>query len=205
MSSCPERLLLATGNPHKLREIREILAPLQIAVLAPNDVGGLPEVIEDGDSFEQNAVKKAVSAVRKTGLWSLADDSGIEARALGWAPGVYSARYAGAACDDEANNRKLVAELAGHDDRHVRYRCVIALARPDAEPQTWSGCFAGEFIAEARGSGGFGYDPHVYLPELGCTVAELSPEEKHRRSHRGQALRAFVDWLRGLADTADAK
>jgi XTP/dITP diphosphohydrolase len=193
------RLLLATGNAHKLREVREILAPLGIAVLAPDDVGGLPEVIEDGESFEANAIKKAVSACACSGLWSLADDSGIEARALAWAPGVRSARFAGEPCDDAANNRKLAQELATHEDQLVRYRCVIALARPGAngaiETRTWSGSFAGEFILEPRGSGGFGYDPHVLLPELGLTVAELSPEEKHARSHRGQALRAFAEWL----------
>jgi len=193
------RLLLATGNPHKLREVREILDPFDIAVVPPAEVGGLPEVIEDGDSFAANAIKKAESGAAVAGCWCLADDSGIEARALGWRPGIYSARFAGEPCDDAANNRKMCTELAGHDDRLVRYRCVIALARPGEKPLTWEGVFAGEWRDEPRGGGGFGYDPHVHLPDAGCRVAELDPAEKHRRSHRGQALRAFAAWLRERA------
>jgi len=192
----PERILLATGNAHKLREVAEILAPFSIALVPPAEVGGIPEVVEDGATFAANAIKKAESGCAHTGLWTLADDSGIEARALDWAPGVYSARYAGESCDDDANNRKLVAELSDQSDRYVRYRCVIALARPGREALTWDGTFAGEFIAEPRGSGGFGYDPHVLVPDLGRTVAELSADEKHRRSHRGQALVGFAAWLR---------
>ena len=195
MSARPDRIVFATGNAHKLREVEEILTPFGIAVVKPADLGGLPEVIEDGDTFAANAIKKAESACAETGLWALADDSGIEARALGGAPGVYSARYAGEPCDDEANNRKLVRELSQHDDRHVQYRCVIALVRPGAEPLTWDGTFAGELVSEPRGEGGFGYDPYVLIPELGKTVAELPAEEKHARSHRGQALRGFVQWL----------
>lgn len=189
------RILLASGNAHKLRELREILAPLQVAVVAPTEVSYVPDVEETGTTFEANAILKAEAGLAATGLWTLADDSGIEARALGWAPGVYSARYAGEPCDDEANNRKLVAELAGKADRHVRYRCVLALARPGTTTLTWSGTFAGEHIADPRGVGGFGYDPYVLIPDLGKTVAELSAEEKHARSHRGEAVRAFVAWL----------
>src|SRR5690606_22005942 len=130
-----------------------------------------------------NAKKKAEAGVAFCNLWTLADDSGIEARALGWAPGVRSARYAGEPCDDEANNRKLVKELTGKADRFVRYRCVIALARPGEATLTWDGTFPGEHIPEPRGEGGFGYDPYVLVPDLGKTVAELSAEEKHARSH----------------------
>ena len=191
----PERILLATGNAHKLREVAEILEPLGIRVLAPADVGGLPEVVEDGETFAANAIKKAQAGCERTGEWTLADDSGIEARALDWAPGVYSARYAGEPCDDLANNRKLAAALAEHQDRYVQYRCVIALARPGAEPLTWDGTFAGEFQDQPRGEGGFGYDPHVFLPDLGATVAEIPAAVKHARSHRGQALRGFAAWL----------
>lgn len=190
------RLLLASGNAHKLRELREILAPLQVAVVAPSEVGYAPDVEETGTTFEANAILKADAGLTATGLWTLADDSGIEARALDWTPGVYSARYAGEPCDDHANNRKLVAELANKADRYVRYRCVLALARPDTATLTWSGTFAGEHIAEPRGEGGFGYDPYVLIPELGKTVAELSAEEKHACSHRGEAVRAFVGWLK---------
>ncbi len=195
MSRLSGRLLLATGNAHKLREVAEILAPYAIEVLPPSAIGYRPDVVEDGDTFEANAIKKAVAGLAATGLPTLADDSGIEARALAWAPGVISARYAGEPCDDAANNRKLCAELAGKTDRFVQYRCVIALARPGTSPLTWSGTFPGEHVATPRGAGGFGYDPYVLIPELGQTVAELSSEAKHARSHRGQALRAFVTWL----------
>ncbi|MBA3707399.1 MAG: RdgB/HAM1 family non-canonical purine NTP pyrophosphatase [Planctomycetes bacterium] len=191
----PQRLLLATGNPKKLSELREILAPFSIPVIAPADVGYDPDVLEDGETFEANAIKKAEAGLAATGEWTLADDSGIEARALGWRPGVYSARYASEPCDDEANNRKLITELAPHADRYVQYRCVIALARPGAPSSTWSGVFPGQHVPTRRGLGGFGYDPYVLIPELGRTVAELSAEEKHARSHRGQALRGFLAWL----------
>ncbi len=189
------RLLLATGNQKKLNELREILTPFRISVVAPAEIGYDPEVDETGTTFEANAILKAEAGLKATGLCTLADDSGIEARALDWRPGVYSARYAGVPCDDEANNRKLIAELAPHADKYVQYRCVIALARPGQAPLTWSGTFAGEHRAERRGSGGFGYDPYVLVPDLGVTVAEMSAEAKHARSHRGQALRQFVAWL----------
>jgi XTP/dITP diphosphohydrolase len=189
------KLLLATGNQKKLKELRDILAPVGMAVVAPADIGYDPDVEETGDTFAANAILKAEAGLAATGLWTLADDSGIEARALGWRPGVYSARYAGVPCDDEANNRKLIAELAPHADRFVQYRCVIALARPGLPPLTWSGTFAGEHTAQRRGAGGFGYDPYVLVPDLGVTVAEMDAAAKHARSHRGQALRQFVAWL----------
>jgi XTP/dITP diphosphohydrolase len=192
----PDRILLATGNPKKLRELREILADTGITVVAPADIGYDPEVDETGTTFAANAILKAEAGLKATGLWTLADDSGIEARALDWRPGVYSARYAGVPCNDEANNHKLVAELAGQADRYVQYRCVIALARPGAEPLTWDGTFPGEHIPTPRGVGGFGYDPYVLVPDLGVTVAEMSAADKHARSHRGQALRAFLAWIR---------
>ncbi len=190
------RLLLATGNAKKLRELREILAGLPVQVQAPVDVGYDPDVDETGHTFEANAILKAEAGLAATGLWTLADDSGIEARALGWRPGVYSARYAGVPCDDEANNRKLIEELADQADKVVQYRCVIALARPREQPLCWSGTFPGVHTATRRGAGGFGYDPYVLIPELGKTMAELTSDEKHARSHRGQALRQFVAWLR---------
>jgi XTP/dITP diphosphohydrolase len=191
----PSRLLLATGNQKKLKELREILTPVRISVVAPADIGYDPDVEETGTTFEDNAILKAEAGVVATGLWTIADDSGIEARALNWRPGVYSARYAGVPCNDEANNQKLIAELADKQDKHVQYRCVIALARPGHAPLTWSGIFPGLHTATRTGSGGFGYDPYVFVPELGKTVAELSNEEKHARSHRGQALRGFMEWM----------
>ncbi|MBA3701170.1 MAG: RdgB/HAM1 family non-canonical purine NTP pyrophosphatase [Planctomycetes bacterium] len=191
----PDRVLLATGNQKKLKELREILTPVRISVVSPVDIGYDPDVDETGTTFEANAILKAEAGLRATGMWTLADDSGIEARALGWRPGVYSARYAGTPCDDEANNRKLIAELAPHADKYVQYRCVIALARPEHAPLTWSGVFPGEHTATRRGAGGFGYDPYVLVPDLGVTVAEMRAEDKHARSHRGQALRGFLAWL----------
>ena len=190
----PDRILLATGNAKKLKELQEILQPFHLTVLAPSAVGYDPNVIEDGDTFEANAILKAVAGCAATGLWTIADDSGIEARALDWRPGVYSARYAGEPCDDEANNRKLLAELSDKPDKYLRYRCVIALARPGEKTLTWTGSFAGEHTAERRGAGGFGYDPYFLVPELGITVAEMSAADKHARSHRGLALRQFTSW-----------
>ncbi|GDY11625.1 non-canonical purine NTP pyrophosphatase [Planctomycetota bacterium] len=190
------KLLVASANKKKLDELREILEQLGIAVVVPAAIGYDPEVDEDGDTFAANAIKKAVAGLAATGLPTLADDSGIEARALGGRPGVHSARYAGQHGDDDANNRKLIEELADQADKHVQYRCVVALALPGKAPLTWEGIFAGQHIATPRGAGGFGYDPYVLVPELGRTVAELSAADKHARSHRGQALRQFVAWLR---------
>jgi XTP/dITP diphosphohydrolase len=198
------RLLLATGNRKKLMELREILAQFPLSIVVPADVGYDPDVREDGSTFEANAIKKAVAGLAATGLPTLADDSGIEARALGWRPGVHSARYAAIGqdgdpghgnADDEANNRRLIAELDGKADRYVQYRCVIALALPGREPVTWDGTFPGVHTPERRGVGGFGYDPYVLIPDLGRTVAELTADEKHARSHRGEALRKFVAWM----------
>ena len=138
-------------------------------------------------------------------MWCLADDSGIEALALDGVPGVYSARYAGPECDDAANNAKLDAALREHSDKRVQYRCVIALARPDAEPLTWDGTFAGEWTHNPAGMGGFGYDPYVFLPDEGCTVAELANEAKHQRSHRGQALRLWMEWLQAHTQANDSQ
>lgn len=194
-----QRILLASGNAHKLRELREILVPLGVELISPAEAGYDPDVDETGTTFAANAILKAEAGVVATGLWTLADDSGIEARALNWAPGVYSARYAGQPCNDQANNQKLIAELADAADRFVQYRCVIALARPGLDPLTWDGTFAGEHVAIPRGNGGFGYDPYVLIPDLGRTVAELTADEKHARSHRGHAVRAFVAWLRSQA------
>lgn len=192
----PARILLATGNRGKLRELREILGPTGVQVAAPSDLGYDQDVEETGATFAANAILKSEAGAHATGEWTLADDSGIEAFALGMRPGVRSARYAGEPGDDEANNRLLVEELAHHTDKRVQYRCVIALSRPGELPLTWEGTFAGLHVAEPRGTGGFGYDPYVLIPELGRTVAELTADEKHARSHRGQALRGFLAWMR---------
>lgn len=186
------RLLAATGNQHKLEEIRQILAPHGIEILGAADVGGLPEVIEDRDSFEGNAIKKAVETAIAKACLCLADDSGLEVDALAGAPGVNSARYTGSHGDNAANRRKLLAEMRGQAGRTARFTCVIALAGPAGLIGTARGEVRGHLIDEERGSGGFGYDP-LFVPD-GCsqTFAELPAETKHHLSHRGNALRAAL-------------
>jgi XTP/dITP diphosphohydrolase len=154
--------------------------------------------VEDGDTFEANAVKKAVEIARATGCWALADDSGLEVDALGGAPGVYSARYAGEPCSNEANNEKLLRELAGRENRAARFRCVIALSDPEGNARTVDGDCRGSIAHRERGTGGFGYDP-LFVPDgYNETYAELSPEVKHSISHRGRALRKAHDAWAGL-------
>ncbi len=185
------RVLVATRNRHKLEEIRQIFALPGLALVAADEIPGLPEdVVEDAETFEGNALKKARELCRASGLWTLADDSGLEVEALGNAPGVYSARYAGEPCSYPANNAKLLRELAGVAERRARFRCVIALCAPDGREWTVEGCCPGRIIHEVRGANGFGYDP-LFVPD-GCeqTFAELDGATKNRLSHRGNALRA---------------
>jgi XTP/dITP diphosphohydrolase len=186
------RLLAATGNRHKLEEIREILAPHGIEILGAGDVGGLPDVIEDRDTFEGNAIKKAVETAKAKGCLCLADDSGLEVEVLGGAPGVHSARYAGGHGDNAANRRKLLVALRGQADRRARFTCVIALASPAGLIGTARGEVQGRLIDEERGLGGFGYDP-LFVPDgYSQTFAELSSEIKHALSHRGNSLRTAL-------------
>ena len=190
------KLLVATRNKHKLEEIRQIFALPGLALLAADEVPGLPEdVVEDAATFEGNALKKARELCRASGLWTLADDSGLEVAALGNAPGVYSARYAGEPCSYPANNAKLLRELAGVDDRRARFRCVIALCAPDGREWTVEGSCPGRIIHEARGANGFGYDP-LFVPDgFGQSFAELDGAAKNSISHRGLALRnAAAAW-----------
>ena len=187
-------LVLATGNAGKLREFRSLLAglPLRISAQSQFGVSG-PE--ETGASFLENALLKAQHAARATGAAVIADDSGLEVDALGGAPGVHSARYAGAAADDAANNAKLVAALTGlpPERRGARYRCALVYlpAAPGEAPLVAEGVWEGIILDAARGQGGFGYDPYFWLPELGVTAAQLDADEKNRLSHRGLALRAL--------------
>lgn len=187
-------VLLATHNPGKVREIRRITADHDWCWRCLDDFPGVPEPIEDADSFAENARKKALHYAGATGLLTLADDSGLEVDCLGGAPGVHSARYAGAGHDYLANNRRLVAAVAGIplEKRSARFRCAMALARPGAILFETQGTVEGVIIDEPRGHGGFGYDPHFLIPSLGRTMAELTPDEKNERSHRGQALRAML-------------
>ncbi len=189
------RLLVATRNLGKLAEIRAILTVPGLLLLDASTVPGLPEVEEDGDTFAANASRKAVTLARVSGLLTLADDSGLEVDALGGAPGVYSARYAGEPPDDAANNLKLLAALRGTGDRRARFRCVMALATPDGTCSTVDGCCTGRIACAARGGDGFGYDP-IFIPDGGDrTFAEVDSGTKHRLSHRGAALRAArVAW-----------
>jgi XTP/dITP diphosphohydrolase len=197
-------LVLATGNPGKLREFRLLLEPLGFDVIAQAGLGVMgPE--ETGTSFFENALIKARHAATSTNAAALADDSGLEVDGLQGAPGIYSARYAGPGADDAANNARLQAALAGLPAaaRSARYRCVLVfLAGPDdATPLTAEGVWEGMILERPRGSSGFGYDPYFFVPELNATAAELDPEEKNRRSHRGAALRA----LRALLAARDRK
>ena len=183
-------VLVATRNKHKLEEIRQIFALPGLVLLAADEVAGLPEdVVEDADTFEGNALKKARELCAASGLWTLADDSGLEVAALGNAPGVYSARYAGEPCSYPANNAKLLRELEGIADRRAQFRCAIALCAPDGREWVVDGRCAGSIIGEPRGANGFGYDP-LFVPDGHTrTFAELDSETKHALSHRGNALR----------------
>lgn len=195
-----KKLVVATGNPGKLREFRQLLAAHGFEIVPQSELG-ITEAEEPHATFVENALAKARHASRLSGLPAFADDSGICVRAFGGEPGVHSARYAlgedgiaGREAQDERNNQKLIAGLANARDRRAHYYCVIVLVRCAADPQPLiaEGCWPGEVIDEPRGANGFGYDPYFYLPELGATAAELEPEVKNAVSHRGQALRALV-------------
>lgn len=190
-------LVLASNNRGKLAEFGQLLAPLGFVVQAQGELG-IPEADEPHLSFVENALAKARHASRLSGLPALADDSGLCVPALGGAPGVHSARYAGEPKSDAANNAKLVRELAAHDDKSAYFYCVLVLVRhaDDPQPVIADGRWFGQIVAGPRGAGGFGYDPHFFVPELGRTAAELVPEEKNALSHRGQALRALIARLR---------
>jgi XTP/dITP diphosphohydrolase len=195
-------LLVATRNRHKLDEIRQIFSLPGLTLLAADDVEGLPEdVVEDATTFEGNALKKARELGVASGLWTLADDSGLEVEVLHNAPGVYSARYAGEPCSYPANNAKLLRELHGVTDRRARFRCVIALRAPDGREWTVDGRCEGTITELARGLNGFGYDP-LFLPNgFSQTFAELDAATKNSLSHRGNALRrAAVQWREHLND-----
>ncbi|MDD5704365.1 MAG: RdgB/HAM1 family non-canonical purine NTP pyrophosphatase [Kiritimatiellae bacterium] len=185
------RLLIATRNAHKLAEIKAILALPGMELLGADDVPGLPdEVEEDADTFEGNALKKARTLCEASGLWTLADDSGLEVHALRGAPGVMSARYAGPAADYAANNRKLLRALEGVADRRARFRCVLALCAPDGRHWLIDGRCEGRIALQPSGGGGFGYDP-LFVPEgSNDSFAVMAPEAKNRISHRGRALAA---------------
>jgi XTP/dITP diphosphohydrolase len=195
------RLVVASRNEHKIKEIQAILAGQPWQVLTAHDFPGFPEVIEDGLTLEDNAIKKAKEIAAFTGCLALADDTGLEVDALGGRPGVYSARFAGPDATYGDNNRKLLRLLEGIplEGRTARFRCVIAVAEPDGNVHLVEGKCEGLIGFELRGEGGFGYDPLFIVDGLGKTFAELSPEEKNRVSHRGRALRLAAELLKELA------
>ena len=192
-----KRLVLASNNAGKLREFAALLAPLDFEVL-PQAHFGVPEAEEPHFTFVENALAKARHAARLTGLPALADDSGICVSALGGAPGVFSARYAGEPKSDQRNNEKLITDLAGQADRRAHYCCLLVFVHhaDDPQPIIAEGEWHGEIIATPRGQNGFGYDPYFWLPDFGCTAAELPAETKNGISHRGKALQLLIERLR---------
>lgn len=194
------KLVLATSNQGKVKELAAMLKDLNFEVVSIADYPGFPEVEEDGDTFKANAIKKAQAAARFTGELSLADDSGLEVDALDGAPGVHSARFAGEPKDDAANNCKLLKLLENVPPakRTGRFRCVIAITRPDGKIHTVDGTCEGVILEELKGDGGFGYDPLFYVPAYQKTFAELDLAEKNIISHRGKALAKAMDVLESL-------
>ncbi len=197
----PERILVATGNEGKLEEFRDLLAPAGVQVVSPAEAGWTADVVEDGATLEENALKKARAAAA-TGLAALADDTGLFVDALNGAPGIHSARYAGEAQDPAANCAKLLAELEDVPigARGAAFRCVVALVTPEGGERVFTGEVKGRITTEKRGESGFGYDPLFEVMERARTFAEMSADEKHGLSHRGRALRALLEFLEGLPE-----
>jgi XTP/dITP diphosphohydrolase len=181
-------IVLATGNQNKVREFQEILAGFPVRIASLKDFPKIPEAIEDGQTFADNAYKKALHTAKILGLPAIADDSGLCVDALDGEPGVYSARYAGEKATDDDNCRKLLAKMANITNRTARFACAIAIAVPSGPALTYEDFCEGELLDTKRGTSGFGYDPLFWFPPFGKSFAELSSEEKNRVSHRGKAL-----------------
>lgn len=192
------KLVIATGNRGKLLEIKGLLDDSHVEAQGLDEFGELPEIIEDGLTFEENALKKARIVSLATGCLALADDSGLVVEALDGAPGVRSARFAGEEAGDDENNRKLLAAMhdLSQEQRRAAFCCAMVLYRPDGWFRVFHGKLAGRIIEAFRGTGGFGYDPLFWVPEYGKTLAELPLSCKNRISHRGQALRQVMECLR---------
>ena len=190
------KLIIASNNAHKLVEIKAILGDFFDEILSMNEAGISHETIEDGNTFMENAEKKAREIAEISGCCSLADDSGLCVDALDGAPGIYSARFSGVHGDDKANNRLLLKKLEGVKNRSAHYTCAMALYRPDGSKVTAEGYLHGEIGFEEIGENGFGYDPLFILPELGKTTAQISPEEKNSISHRAAALKELLEKLK---------
>ena len=191
------KLIIASNNKDKIAEIKAILSPFFDDIVSLREAGIDHETVEDGTSFMQNAEKKAREIAELSGCCAIADDSGICVDALDGAPGIFSARFCGRHGDDTANNRLLLEMMQDKTDRHAHYTCAIVLAFPFGKIITAEDYFYGEIAYDEKGENGFGYDPLFYLPEYGCTSAQITPEEKNRISHRAKALRAIVKKLLG--------
>jgi XTP/dITP diphosphohydrolase len=193
-------LVVATTNKGKLKEISRLLADTGILVKGLEEIAGLPEIVEDGDTFEANARKKALTVARHCGCLTLADDSGLVVKALQGQPGVYSARYAGPEASDTDNNRKLLTAMSGfpREQREAAFHCAMALCDPSGDCRVFHGRLDGLILESPQGSGGFGYDPLFMVPEYGKALAELPLEIKNRISHRGEALRKTLEYLQQM-------
>lgn len=189
------KLIIASNNAHKLEEIRAILGDSFEEILSLREAGIDHETVEDGQTFLENAEKKAREIMEISGCCALADDSGLCVDALDGAPGIYSARFSGVHGDDKANNRVLLEKMQDIKDRSAHFTCAMVLVRPDGSAVRTEGYFYGQIAYEEAGENGFGYDPLFYLPEQGCTSAQLSPAEKNAVSHRAKALQKLLDLL----------
>jgi len=188
------KILLATGNKNKIKEIKKILNIKNIEVLSIKDGIEIPDVIEDGNTFEENSKKKALEIAKFTNMITIADDSGLCVKVLDGKPGIYSARYAGEHATDEENNKKLIQDLKGIENRKAKFVCVITLAKPTGETYSFKGEMFGEIIDEPRGKEGFGYDPYFYIPKYKKTTAEM-PDKKNEISHRALAIKLLKEKL----------
>ncbi|MDY4005775.1 MAG: XTP/dITP diphosphatase [Fusobacterium varium] len=192
------KIFLATGNKHKIEEITAIFKNVKnIEILSIKDGIDIPEVVEDGDTFEANSAKKALEIAKYTGMITIADDSGLCVDALNGAPGVYSARYSGENATDDSNNKKLIRELQGKENRKAHFVSVITLGKPDGRSYSFRGEVPGEIIDEPRGDKGFGYDPHFFVAEYRKTLAEM-PDIKNIISHRANALKKLEAELENI-------
>lgn len=201
--SSPLRIVLASRNKKKTREVSEILQPYGFEVIPVTEFADVPEVVEDGTTFAENAAKKAVQTALYLRQWVIGEDSGLMVDALGGAPGIYSARYSGEGATDERNNQKLLAELQAvpTEKRGAGYLCSIALSDPTGVVRAaCEGTCRGRILSEASGAGGFGYDPYFLVPEYHRTFGLLSATVKHRISHRARAFAKFIPLLAALRD-----
>ena len=200
------KLILATRNKGKLKEIQVLLSDLDINIMSLDEAENAPHVVEDGKTFMENAFKKAKVIAEATGIMALADDSGLEVDALDGAPGVYSARYSGENASDASNNEKLLANLEGVSSgkRGAHFSCVIIVYHPSGQWISTEARCEGEITNKIIGDQGFGYDPVFYLPSINRTMAQLSPEEKNSLSHRGKALAELKSKLPGFLDSLES-